>query len=203
MSIASEITRIKDLREALAARMAALGIPNVSNTSTLSTCNTALAAVKNSTASATSLACGDSATIPAGYVKNKITITANSLSSQTSATATKSDILESKTAWVGGSKITGSMTNNGEGSTLLKLTSTTTSVDIAAGYWSSKNTVSVDTMGAPTVTLSNSSQKISCKDKMMTGNITIPAVNYYYTSTAAPSATSGYNDGDIWLVTAS
>lgn len=50
------------------------------------------------------------------------------------------------------------------------------------------------------VTVTNSSQIIPTAGKVCTGNITIPAVNYYYTSPEIPSSTSGYNDGDIWLV---
>lgn len=50
------------------------------------------------------------------------------------------------------------------------------------------------------VTVTNSSQIIPTVGKLCTGNITIPAVNYYYTSPEIPTSTSGYNDGDIWLV---
>lgn len=54
-----------------------------------------------------SLNAGGSYTIPSGYHNGSGEVTANSLSSQTSATATASDILSGKTAWVNGSKITG------------------------------------------------------------------------------------------------
>lgn len=50
------------------------------------------------------------------------------------------------------------------------------------------------------ITVTNSSQTIPTAGKVCTGNITIPAVNYYYTSPEIPTSTSGYNDGDIWLV---
>ncbi len=53
-----------------------------------------------------SLNCGQSYTIPAGYTSGG-KITANNLASQTSATATSADILTGKTAWVNGTKITG------------------------------------------------------------------------------------------------
>ena len=52
------------------------------------------------------LNCGGTYNIPAGYYSGG-KVTANSLASQTSATATVSDILSGKTAWVNGSKITG------------------------------------------------------------------------------------------------
>lgn len=61
-----------------------------------------------------SLNCGESFTIPAGHHDGTGKITANSLSSQTSATAAASNILTGKTAWVNGSKITGTMANNGQ-----------------------------------------------------------------------------------------
>lgn len=53
----------------------------------------------------------------------------------------------------------------------------------------------------PTITVTNNQQTLATSGKLCTRNITIPAVNYYYTSTAAPTTTTGYNDGDVWLVT--
>ena len=55
------------------------------------------------------LNCGGSYTIPAGYHDGKGKVTANSLANQTSATATSAQILKDKTAWVNGSKLTGSL----------------------------------------------------------------------------------------------
>lgn len=54
-----------------------------------------------------SLNAGGSYTIPAGYHNGSGKVTANSLASQTSATATAADIASGKTAWVNGSRITG------------------------------------------------------------------------------------------------
>ena len=50
---------------------------------------------------------GGSYTIPAGYHNGGGKVTANSLASQTSATATAANIASGKTAWVNGTKITG------------------------------------------------------------------------------------------------
>lgn len=50
---------------------------------------------------------GGSYAIPAGYHNGAGKVTANSLSSQTSGTATAADIRSGKTAWVNGSKING------------------------------------------------------------------------------------------------
>ena len=55
-------------------------------------------------------------------------------------------------------------------------------------------------MSAPTVSLSGSSQTISCKDKLMTGNITVPAANVYKTGSDAPTSSTPGNDGDLYLV---
>ena len=55
------------------------------------------------------LNCGESYTVPNGYHNGDGTVTANSLSSQTSATATADKILSSETAWVNGTKITGTI----------------------------------------------------------------------------------------------
>lgn len=52
---------------------------------------------------------GGSFTIPAGYHNGNGKVTANSLASQTSATATTADIAAGLTAWVNGAKVTGTL----------------------------------------------------------------------------------------------
>ena len=64
----------------------------------------------NQGAKTSSLNCGGSYTIPAGWHNGSGKITANSLASQTSATATAAQIASGYTAWVNGSKITGTGT---------------------------------------------------------------------------------------------
>ena len=49
------------------------------------------------------------------------------------------------------------------------------------------------------ITVTNSAQTIPTSGKLCTGNITIPAVNYCYTSLETPTNSEG-NNGDIWLV---
>ena len=63
----------------------------------------------NRSAVTQSLNCGASYTIPAGYHNGSGEVTANSLASQTSATATAAQILSGYTAWVNGTKLTGTL----------------------------------------------------------------------------------------------
>lgn len=58
------------------------------------------------------LSAGGSYTIPEGYHNGAGKVTANSLSSQTDGNAATGDILKGKTAWVKGSKVTGTMANH-------------------------------------------------------------------------------------------
>ena len=67
----------------------------------------------NNGAKTASLNCGGSYTIPAGYHNGSGKVTANSLASQTSATAAAGDIIKGKTAWVSGSKQTGTLDDRG------------------------------------------------------------------------------------------
>lgn len=67
--------------------------------------------MKNNGDQSATLAAGGSKTIPAGYTSGG-TVSAQSLSSQTSGTAVAANILSGKTAWVNGSKVTGSMPDN-------------------------------------------------------------------------------------------
>ena len=63
----------------------------------------------NNGAASKSLNAGGSYTIPKGYHNGSGKVTANTLASQTSATAAAGDILTGKTAWVNGSRLTGTL----------------------------------------------------------------------------------------------
>ncbi len=90
-------------------------------------------AMANQGAKAATLNCGESYTIPAGYHNGSGKITANTLTFQTSATATAPQLLSGYTAWANGNKITGTMINRGN----LNWNPTTAgSKTIAAGYYS-------------------------------------------------------------------
>ena len=65
----------------------------------------------NNGAVSQALNCGASYTIPAGYHNGSGVINANSLASQTAATATAAQILSGYTAWVNGVKINGTLSN--------------------------------------------------------------------------------------------
>ena len=67
----------------------------------------------NGTVSPAALSAGGSYTIPAGYHSGSGKVTAKTLAEQTSANAAASNILINKTAWVGGTKVTGTMADNG------------------------------------------------------------------------------------------
>ena len=67
----------------------------------------------NNGAVTATLNAGESYTIPAGYHNGSGKVTATALADQTSATAVATTILSGRTAWVDGSKITGTMKNNG------------------------------------------------------------------------------------------
>lgn len=66
----------------------------------------------NKGAVSAALNAGGSYVIPAGYHNGSGRVTANSLASQTGATATAANISKGKTAWVNGSKITGTGPTN-------------------------------------------------------------------------------------------
>lgn len=61
----------------------------------------------NRGAVSSNLNCGQSYTVPAGYHNGSGKVTASSLASQTSATATANNLSNGATAWVNGTKITG------------------------------------------------------------------------------------------------
>ena len=67
----------------------------------------------NQGAKTAALNAGGSYTIPQGWHNGKGKVTANSLASQTSANAENGDIISGKTAWVNGSKRTGTLQDLG------------------------------------------------------------------------------------------
>lgn len=157
------------------------------------------------------LDCGKSASISKGYLASDVTITANSLASQTPGNAAGADIRLNKIAWVGGTKVTGTMPDgtysasvsvtNGSASMSATGVSTTTSsncyVTLSTAAGSAKGTATIGTGGY----IAAGSKESSSTSVSVSGNGTklYLAINYYYTSLEAPSDSEG-NNGDIWLV---
>ena len=119
-----------------------------------------------------SLNAGGSYTIPAGYHNGSGKVTANALSGQTSGTAVAARILSGKTAWVNGSKLTGTMTNRGAISQKLAANGSYT-VPVGWHNGSGKVTQSLTTQGAKTVTPTTSNQTACAASRWTTGTITI------------------------------
>ena len=67
----------------------------------------------NNPAQNATLKCGQSKIIPKGYTPGGTILAAN-LASQTPGTATAANILSGKTAWINGSKVSGTMANRGQ-----------------------------------------------------------------------------------------
>ena len=163
------------------------------------------------TPSTDKLDCGKSASISKGYLASNVTITANSLASQTPGNAAAADIRSNKIAWVGGTKVTGTMPDgtysasvsvtNGSASMSATGVSTTTSsncyVTLSTAAGSAKGTATIGTGGY----IAAGSKESSSTSVNVSGNGTklYLAINYYYTSLEAPSDSEG-NNGDIWLV---
>ena len=92
-------------------------------------------------------------------------------------------------------------TTNGSASMSASGVSTVTSsncyVTLSTTPGSAKGTATIGTGGYITAGSKESSASV---DVSGNGDRLYLAINYYYTSLDAPSSTSGYNDGDIWLV---
>ena len=93
------------------------------------------------------LQAGTTYTIPQGYHDGTGTITAESLAGQTSGSATASSILSGETAWVNGTQLTGTMTNNGAVSQTLQAGTTYT---IPQGYHDGTGTITAESLAGQT-----------------------------------------------------
>ena len=103
----------------------------------------------------------------------------------TDATATADDILAEKTAYVNGSKVTGSMTNNG--AVAKTLDTTTTSYTVPAGYHDGSGKVQVSTE-TKTATPTTSSQSITPSIGKVLSEVTVHAIPSQYVDTSDADA---------------
>jgi len=119
-----------------------------------------------------SLNCGGSYTIPVGYHNGNGKVTANALSGQTSANAVAAYVYTGKTAWVNGSKITGTMIDRGAVSQSLAANGSYT---IPVGYHngSGKVTQSLTTQGAATITPGTANKTACAASRWTTGAVTV------------------------------
>lgn len=158
-----------------------------------------------------SLNCGGSYTIPAGYHNGSGKVTANSLASQTSATATAAYIYSGKTAWVNGVKITGNMTCNSilsfsAAATYKNVTLTWRNPVAASGKPYYGVFIAYSTSGYPGADASASRAYTGYGNNTASGgysSVTISMPSYYTTYYFSATAyVSFYNNGtwftDIW-----
>ena len=103
------------------------------------------------------------------------------------ATATADDILAEKTAYVNGSKVTGSMTNNG--AVAKTLDTNTTSYTVPAGYHDGSGKVQVSTE-TKTATPTTSSQSITPSIGKVLSEVTVHAIPSQYVDTSDVESTS-------------
>ena len=124
----------------------------------------------------TSLNPGESYFIKHGIYREDFKITANDLTSSTQANALAEDILEGKTAWVNGQKITGTIQTYSKQTINLSPGNTYT---IPKGNHPGTETVvsNVTTMDGFTITPSSTEQMFYVSGKYMTGDIRVTPVD--------------------------
>lgn len=113
------------------------------------------------------------------------------------ATAVASNILDGKTAYVGGAKIEGTMPNNGAVSQ--SLSATTTSYTVPAGYHNGQGKVTISTE-TKTATPTKSAQTVSPSTGKVLSSVTVAAIPAAYQDvTPTTAVASGVLDGQIFV----
>ena len=120
------------------------------------------------------------------------------LSTKTVATATAANILKDKTAWVNGTKVTGTMTNNGA---VTKTLSAGGSYTIPAGYHNGSGKVTVNTLASQTDGTATAANILKDKTayvdgKLVTGTMTNNGtVNKTLNAGGSYTIPAGYHSG--------
>lgn len=146
----------------------------------------------NGSWSCTGINAGAEYTIPAGYHTGRGKVIANSLSGQTQATATAANIAEGKTAWVNGTKITGTMTDHGAVAMALALGGT---YKIPAGYHNGSGKVTTQSLSSQTPGTAAASHIISGKTAWVNGSKITGTLKDYHDKYIEMD--SVHYDGDI------
>ena len=147
----------------------------------------------NGAVAPSALAAGGSYTIPAGYHNGSGKVTAKSLADQTAATAAAANILTGKTAWVGGSQITGTMTDNGAKTSSLNCGGSYT---IPAGYHNGSGVITANSLASQTSADATAAQILSGKTawvngSKITGTISSKAAATYTPGTSNQTIAAG------------
>lgn len=131
----------------------------------------------NNGAVSDALNCGEEFVIPAGYHNGTGKIVANSLASQTGATADAGKILDGETAWVNGEKVEGSMPNNGAVDQTLDVSKT--SYNVPAGYHDGNGVIDI-VLEEKSVTPTKSEQVIAPAAGKVLSEVTVAPIPAEY-----------------------
>ena len=158
------------------------------------------------------LACGESYPIPEGYHNGSGKVTAKSLASQTQASAAAGDILKDKTAYVNGSKVIGTMANQGAKTSALNCGGSYT---IPAGYHNGSGKVTANSLASQTgvqsgkIAISSGAVRSGYEGWVNGSRVTGNMANYTGNTnrkTITPSTTqqtwkipAGYHDGNGYV----
>ena len=146
----------------------------------------------NNGAKTASLNCGDSYTIPAGYHNGSGKVTANSLASQTSATAAAAQIAKGYTAWVNGKKITGTRAQS-------TITSSTVMCTSLNGQQTVTKTISYGATSAtvPTVTITSMKSTVDKAQSTLEYGISDVTKTNFKITLKNGQAGNGYNANTV------